>query len=76
MLERLVLAAPLHQLADRVQLRLGKGALEVQVEIHARQLEEVREQQFRLQPWRVHVLPGQERRTFLDDLKHCHARAV
>ena len=76
MLERLALAAPPHQLAHRVEFRLGKGALEVQVELHARQFEEVREQQFRLQTWRVHVLPGQEFRAFLNDFKHCHARAV
>ena len=73
---RLPLAAPPHQGAHRVQLRIRKRAVEVQVELHARQLEEVREQQLGLQTRRFYVLPSQELRTFLDDLKHCHAHAM
>ena len=76
MLQRLALAATLDQFAECGQFRVGQRALEIQVEFHARKLEDVRQQQLCLQARRVHPALREKRRAFLNDLKHRHARSV
>src|SRR4051794_21286145 len=49
MLERFGLRATLHQIAQRNELRFGKFSFELQIEIHARQPERMRQQMLRVQ---------------------------
>jgi hypothetical protein len=76
MLERFTLPATFHQFAHVRQLGLGKFALEIEIQLHAREFEGVRQEQFRLQTRRVHPLVRQEVRAFLNDFKHRHARSL
>ena len=50
-----------------------EGALKIEVQAHARLLEQVRQQQFGLEPGRVHALPGQELRAALNGFQDRHA---
>jgi hypothetical protein len=74
MLQRLTLAAAPHQLAEAVHLRRREDAFKIQVQTHARLLQQVRQQQLRLQPRRVHPLLGQELRAALNDFQNRHRR--
>src|SRR5258705_3441133 len=60
MLQRFALAPTANQLAKYVHLGGTKSALEVQIQLHARKLEQVRQKQLGLQPGRVHALFGQK----------------
>ncbi len=71
-LERLALAAALDEFAERVQFGLGQLAFEVQVELHARELQDMRKQLLCLQAGRVHTLFGEEIGTFRDDFEDGH----
>jgi len=71
-LRRFALAAALDQLAKLVQFLRREGAFEVQIELHARHLEQMRQKQFHLEARRVHAFFGQKIRALLDDFKHRH----
>jgi hypothetical protein len=72
MLERFALSAAFDEFAKRVSFGFAQRALEVQIQLHARNLQDVREQQLGLQPWRVDIFFGQEFRAFLNALKDRH----
>ena len=72
MLQRLALAAAFNQFTHGAEFRRQQCALEVQIQLHARQLEQVGQQQFRLQPGRINPLFGQELRAALNGFKNRH----
>ena len=72
MLQRLALAAPLDEFAKVINLRRREHPLKLEVQPHARLLEQVRQQQFRLQPGRINPLFDQELRAALNSFKNCH----
>ncbi len=76
MLQRLAPSAPLHQPAQFIHLRRRQRALEIQIQPHPRQLEDVRQQQLRLQPGRIHTLPGEEFRAALNGFQNGHGISV
>ena len=61
-------AAALDEFTKAVHFRPGEHALEVEIEPHPGKSEQVRQQQFGLQPRRLDTFHGQELRAFLDDL--------
>ncbi len=75
-LKRFVLAAALDEFAQRVRFRRRERALEIQVQFHARQVQEMREQQFGLQARRFDAFFGQKLRTFLNRLEDGHAASL
>src|SRR5215470_13338660 len=75
-LQWLALTAPFDQLAETLEFRLRKFALEIQIELHARHLEQMRQQQFRLQPRRIHALVLQKFGAALDDFQNGHWQTV
>jgi len=72
-LKRLTFSATLDEAPQRIQLRLAQGAVEVQIELHPRHLENVRQQQLNLKPRRLHAFSGEEIRAALDHIKNGHA---
>ena len=58
MLQRLALAAALDEFAKAVNFGGREHSLKLEVQPHARLPEQVRQQQFRLQPGRIHPLLG------------------
>ena len=73
MLQRLALAAAPDEFAKAVHFRRREHPLKLQVKPHARLLEKVRQQQFRLQPGRIYPLLAQELRAALNGFKNRHA---
>src|SRR5438552_3398375 len=74
MLERLALAAAFDQRTELFGFGGRERALEVQVEFHARQLEQIGEERFGLEPRRFDPFFRQKSRAFLNALKHRHAQ--
>ena len=72
MLQRLAKAAPLDHLAEALDLRRRQRLLEIQVELHPRPLEQMSQQQLRLEPRRVHAFPSQEFGAALDGFQNRH----
>ena len=72
MLQRLALAAAPDEFAQAVNLRRREHALELEIQPHARLLEQMCQQQFRLQPGRIYPLLGQELRAALNGFKNRH----
>lgn len=73
MLQRFALAAAPDEFAKGVHFRRRKHPLKLKVQPHARLLEQVRQQQFRLQPGRIYPLLAQELRAALNGFKNRHA---
>ena len=71
-LQRLTLAAALNHFPQRLDLLARERPLEVQVKLQAGQLEQVGEQQFRLQARRLDPLPGQKVGAALDSFEDGH----
>ena len=63
----------LDQLAEAVNLRRREHALKLQIQPHPRLLEQVRQQQLRLQAGRIHPFLGQELRAALNGFQDRHA---
>jgi hypothetical protein len=76
MLQRLPFAASLDQVAQAVGLCGVKRAFEVQVKFHPRQIEEVRQQQFRLQARGFDAFSGEEFRAFLNAFENGHGDSL
>src|SRR6185437_6540069 len=74
-LEWLTLGAAFYEIAESGCFAFGQGALEVQVELHARQLENVREEQFGLQSRGLDIFFCQELGAFLNALKDGHVQS-
>ena len=74
MLQRLALAAAPDEFAKAVNLRRREHPLKREVQPHARLLEQVRQQQFRLQSRRINPLLGQELRAALNGFQNRHTR--
>ena len=72
MLERFTPAAPLDKFAERVGFRYGQDAVKIQIQLHARHLEQVREERFRIEARRLDSLLGEETRAFLNRLEDSH----
>ena len=69
-LQGFALAAAFDQFTEPIFLIGGKGALEVQVQLHSGQLEQVRQQQFGLESGRIDPLFGEELGAALNDLEN------
>src|SRR5580700_2283351 len=76
MLERLAQAAAFDQFAQGIGLHRREHAVEIQVQFHARQLEEMREQQFSLQTWRLDIFFAEELRAFLNRFEDGHTQRL
>src|SRR5205809_5318805 len=76
LLKRFTGPAPLDQATNGIGFRFGEYSLEIQIEHEPRHLKNVGQQQFRLQPWRVHAFLGQELGAALDDFENRHWCAV
>ena len=76
MLERFALSAAPDEFAQAVHFRRCKHALEVQIQFHARQFEQMREQQFGLQARRLNAFFGEKFRALLNRFKNRHARSL
>src|ERR1035437_8897448 len=72
MLQRFALAATLDEFAKAVNFGGREHSLKLEIQPHARLLEQVRQQQFRLQPGRIYPLLGQELRAALNGFKNRH----
>ncbi len=72
-LQRLALAAAFDEFAQRIRFRRGERALEIQIQFHARQFEQMRQQEFGLQARRINALLGEKFRTFLNGFENRHA---
>jgi hypothetical protein len=57
-------AGGLNQIRALRTFRRRESALETQIQFHAGQLQRVRHQQLRLQPWRLDALPDEELAAF------------
>ena len=66
-------SAAFDEFAQRVRFRRGEHALEIQIQFHARQLEQMREQEFGLQARRLDALLGEKFRALLNGFKNRHA---
>ena len=75
-LERFALAAAFDEFAQRVRFRRREHALEVQIQFHARQLEQMREQEFGLQSRRLDIFFAEKIRALLNRLKDGHAEIL
>ena len=73
MLERFALATALDEFAKAVHFRRGECALEVQIQFHAWQLEQMCEQEFGLQARRLDAFFGEKFRALLDRFENRHA---
>lgn len=71
-LERFAGTAPLHEAAGDIQLFRGKLALEAQIELHARHLEHVGQDQLHLQARRGNAFACQKIGAFLNDFQNLH----
>src|ERR1043166_6106977 len=71
-LQGLTLAAPFDQVSQGVEFHGREGALEVEIQLHSRQLKQVSQEQFRLQARGIHALFGQELGAALDDFQDGH----
>src|ERR1700677_1587889 len=71
-LERFALAAPLDEGAQGVQFRRGQDALEIQIELHARHLKEMGQEQLDLQSRRGDALFRQKIGAALNDFQDGH----
>ena len=58
MLERFAPATAFDEFTQRVRFRRGERAFEIQIQLHARQPEQMREQEFGLQARRFDALFG------------------
>ena len=76
MLERFSLATPLDEFAKSIEFGVGEGAVEVQVQLHPRHVEKMRQEQFSLKPRRIDLAFGEEFRAALDDFQDCHRHNV
>jgi len=76
MLKRLAVAATPDQFTSRAQLRLRKLPVEAQVEVESRDLEDARQEPFRLQAWRIHALLRQESGAALNHFQNGHTDKV
>ena len=74
MLEWFALAATFDRFPQRVRFRRGERTLEIQIQLHARQLEQMREQKLGLQARRLHALSGEKIRAFLNRFKNGHVK--
>jgi hypothetical protein len=71
-LERFASATALNQVPDGLQVRRGEDAIELQVEMQARNGESVCQQPLYLQPGRIHSFARQEFCAALDHFEHRH----
>ena len=76
MLERFAQAAAFDQFAQAIGFRGRQGAVEVEIQLHARHFEQMREQQFRLQARRLDIFFGEEFRAFLNRFEDRHAHRL
>ena len=76
MLQRFALPTPFDQIADPFQLVCRKPSIEVQIQLQARHLKNVRQEKFDLQTGRVQPSFGEELRAALDYFEHRHARSI
>ena len=75
-LQRFALAAAFDEFAQRVRFRRGEHALEIQIQLHARQLEQMREQEFGLQARRFNAFFGEKFRALLNRFENGHADSL
>ena len=69
-------AAPADEFANGADFVRGELAIEVEVEIHARHFEKVREKEFGLQTRRVDALAAEELGAALNDFENGHRRKL
>ena len=75
-LKGFVLAAAFDEFAQRIRFHRGERSFEIQIELHARHLQQVRQQQFGLQARRFDAFFGQEFRAFLNRFEDGHAASL
>jgi len=76
MLERFALAAAADEFAQIVHFLWGQGALEFEVELHARELEHVRQQEFGMQAGRIDALFREKFGAALNGFENGHGRKI
>ena len=76
MLEGFAVAAAADEFAQVIDFFGGEDALELEVELHARELEDVRQQQLGLEAGRVNALFRQEFGAALNGFKNGHGRKI
>ncbi len=76
MLQRFALSAAPDEFAKAFRFRRGEHSLEIQVQVHARQREQMREQEFGLQARRLDALVGEKIRALLNRFENRHARSL
>ena len=74
-LERFAQAAAPDEFPQGIGFRRGQHAVEIEVQFHARQLEQMRQEQFRVQARRTHLFFAEKFRAFLDGFENGHAGA-
>ena len=76
MLERFAPATALDEFAKAVHFRRCKYALEIQIQFHSRQFEQMRQQQLDLQTRRFDAFFDQEIRALLNRFEDGHAASL
>ena len=76
MLKRLALPSSFDECANSVKFIRGEDTLKIQIKLHARQLEHVREQEFRVEAGRIHTLASQKICALLNRFQHRHPRSL
>ena len=71
-----MLAATFDKFAQGIGFGWRQCALEIQIQFHARHLEQVREEKFNLQARRLDVFLAEKIRAFLDRFEDGHARSL
>ena len=74
MLERFALAAAFDEFAQRVRFRRREHTLEIEIQFHSRQLEQVREKKFYLQARRFDTFFAEKIRALLNRFKNGHVK--
>jgi hypothetical protein len=76
MLQRFAPAAALHQDSQGIEIGIGDGTIELEVELQSGDSELICEEPFDLESGRFDAFAGEELRAALDDFKHCHGHVT
>jgi hypothetical protein len=76
MLQRFASTAALDQDSQGIEIGIGDGTIELEVELQSGDAELVCEEPFDLESGRFDAFAGEELRAALDDFKHCHGHVT
>ena len=75
-LEGFACRAAFHERAEAVEIGLGEGAFELDIEIHAAEAEDVGEEEFDIESWGGNARLLEKGRGLLDQFKNCHCWGI